>query len=131
MHFLFLMHFLFQKGCRQHKIQDVMFSLEISVGPNLPPIFFGLFLAMYLMTVLENPIIILTMCYNSHIKSSMQFFLFNLCLTDSCLKSFMVLKMIVMFNSHLLMDCLTQMSLFIYIYMYLYMYRYTCTCVDG
>uniref|UniRef100_A0A8D2DQU8 G-protein coupled receptors family 1 profile domain-containing protein n=1 Tax=Sciurus vulgaris TaxID=55149 RepID=A0A8D2DQU8_SCIVU len=85
--------------------------------PELQPILFGLFLSMYLVTVLGNLLIILAVSSDSHLHTPMYFFLANLSLTDICFISTMVPKMIVNIQTHSrvisYVGCLTQMSLFI------------------
>ncbi|KAM5190489.1 olfactory receptor 7E178-like [Callospermophilus lateralis] len=91
--------------------------MGLSEDPQLQPILFGLFLFMYLVTVLGNLLIILAVSSDSHLHTPMYFFLANLSLTDICFISIMVPKMIVNIQTHSrvisYMGCLTQMSLFI------------------
>ncbi|KAF7482057.1 olfactory receptor 18-like [Marmota monax] len=91
--------------------------LGLSEDPQLQPILFGLFLFMYLVTVLGNLLIVLAVSSDSHLHTPMYFFLANLSLTDICFISTMVPKMIVNIQTHSrvisYMGCLTQMSLFI------------------
>ncbi|VTJ61524.1 Hypothetical predicted protein [Marmota monax] len=56
--------------------------MEPSEDPDLQPILFGLFLCMYLVTVLGNLLIILTVSSDSHLHTPMYFFLSNLSLAD-------------------------------------------------
>ncbi|MBZ3875046.1 Olfactory receptor 7D2 [Sciurus carolinensis] len=56
--------------------------LGLSDDPELQPILFGLFLSMYLVTVLGNLLIILAICSNSHLCTPMYFFLSKLSFTD-------------------------------------------------
>ncbi|VTJ89351.1 Hypothetical predicted protein, partial [Marmota monax] len=90
--------------------------LGLSEDPDLQPILFGLFLSMYLVTVLGNLLIILVVISDPHLHKPMYFFLSNLSLTDICFISTMVHKMIVNIQTHSraisYMGCLTQMSLF-------------------
>ncbi|XP_021108076.1 olfactory receptor 7E24-like [Heterocephalus glaber] len=91
--------------------------MKISEDPDLQPIIFGLFLSMYLITVLGNLLIILAICSASHLHIPMYFFLSNLSFVDICFTSTTVPKMIVgiltqsRFISYV--GCLTQMSLLI------------------
>ncbi|MBZ3875122.1 Olfactory receptor 7E24 [Sciurus carolinensis] len=84
---------------------------------GLQPILFGLFLSMYLVTVLGNLLIILAVCSDSHLHTPMYFFLCNLSLADIFLISTTVPKMIVDILTHSrvisFVCCLTQMSLLI------------------
>ncbi|MBZ3879183.1 Olfactory receptor 7E24, partial [Sciurus carolinensis] len=91
--------------------------LELSAHPDLQPILFGLFLSMYLVTVLGNLLILLAVSSDSHLHTPMYFFLSNLSLIDICFSSTIVPKMIVdiLTQSRVIsyVGCLTQMSLFI------------------
>ncbi|MBZ3881272.1 Olfactory receptor 7G2 [Sciurus carolinensis] len=69
--------------------------LGLSDDPELQPIIFGLFLSMYLVTVLGNLLIILAICSNSHLRTPMYFFLSNLSFTDICFSTSTVPKMLV------------------------------------
>ncbi|MBZ3879794.1 Olfactory receptor 867 [Sciurus carolinensis] len=57
--------------------------LGLSDDPQLQPLFFGLFLCMYLVTLLGNLLIILAVSFDSHLHSPMYFFLCNLSLLNS------------------------------------------------
>ncbi|XP_010611549.1 olfactory receptor 7G3-like [Fukomys damarensis] len=91
--------------------------LGLSDDPNLQPVLFGLFLSMYLVTVLGNLLIILAVSSDSHLHTPMYFFLSNLSFVDICLISTTVPKMIVNLSLQstviAYVSCLTQMSLFI------------------
>ncbi|XP_077652699.1 olfactory receptor 7E24-like [Urocitellus parryii] len=90
--------------------------LSLSEDPDLQPILFGLFLSMYLVTVLGNLLIILAISSDPHLHTPMYFFLSNLSLADICFISTTVPKMIVDIQTHSraisYVGCLTQMSLF-------------------
>ncbi|XP_004870767.2 olfactory receptor 7E24 [Heterocephalus glaber] len=83
----------------------------------LQPILFGLFLSMYLVTVLGNLLIILAVSSDSNLHTPMYFFLSNLSLADTCFISTTVPKMIVDISTQSRVitytDCLTQVSLFL------------------
>ncbi|XP_004874743.2 olfactory receptor 18-like [Heterocephalus glaber] len=85
-----------------------------SEDTDMQPILFGLFLSMYLVTVLGNLIIILAVISDSHLHTPMYFFLCNLSLADICFTSTTVPKMIVDILTHRrvisYVGCLTQMS---------------------
>ncbi|KFO30502.1 Olfactory receptor 7G3 [Fukomys damarensis] len=91
--------------------------LGLSDDPHLQPILLGLFLSMYLVTVLGNLLIILAVISDSHLHTPMYFFLSNLSLADICFITTTVPKMIVNISTHSrvisYVSCLTQMSLFI------------------
>ncbi|EHB17200.1 Olfactory receptor 7E24 [Heterocephalus glaber] len=91
--------------------------IGFSEDPDLQPILLGLFLSMYLVTVLGNLLIILAISSDSHLHTPMYFFLFNLSIVDICFISTTVPKMIVdiLTQTRVIsyVGCLTQMSLFI------------------
>ncbi|XP_047625223.1 olfactory receptor 1361-like, partial [Phacochoerus africanus] len=59
------------------------------------PLLFGLFLAMYLVTVLENLLIILAIGSDTHLHTPMYFFLDNLSFIDTCFSCTIVPKVLV------------------------------------
>uniref|UniRef100_I3N8L5 Olfactory receptor 7E24-like n=2 Tax=Ictidomys tridecemlineatus TaxID=43179 RepID=I3N8L5_ICTTR len=91
--------------------------LGLSEDPDLQPILFGLFLCMYLVTVLGNLLIILAVSSDPHLHTPMYFFLSNLSLADIGFISTTVPEMLVNIQTHSraisYVGCLTQMSLFI------------------
>ncbi|XP_069915449.1 olfactory receptor 7E178-like [Oryctolagus cuniculus] len=91
--------------------------MGFSEDPALQPLLFGLFLSMYLITVLGNLLIALAISSDSHLQTPMYFFLCNLSLADVGFTSTMVPKMIVDIHTHSTVisyvGFLTQMSLFI------------------
>uniref|UniRef100_A0A8C3W1J9 Olfactory receptor n=1 Tax=Catagonus wagneri TaxID=51154 RepID=A0A8C3W1J9_9CETA len=97
------------------------FLLELSDDPEMQPFIFplllGLFLPMYLVTMLGNLLIILAVIFDSHLHTPMYFFLFNLSLADMGFISTTNPKMIVDIQTHnrviSYVGCLTQMSIFI------------------
>uniref|UniRef100_A0A287AVT8 Olfactory receptor n=1 Tax=Sus scrofa TaxID=9823 RepID=A0A287AVT8_PIG len=92
------------------------FLLGLSDDPELQPLLLGLFLSMYLVTMLGNLLIILAVTSDSHLHTPMYFFLCNLSLTDMGFISTTVPKMIVNIQTHSRVisyaGCLTQMSIF-------------------
>ena len=68
--------------------------LGIPIQPEQQGIFFSLFLAMYLTTVLGNLLIILLIRMDSHLHIPMYFFLCHLAFSDICLSSVTVPKML-------------------------------------
>jgi olfactory receptor len=92
--------------------------MKLSEDPELHPVLFGVFLTMYLVTVLGILLIILTIICDSHLHTPMYFFLSNLSLIDICFTSVTVPNMIVdLQNSRRVIcyvDCMTQMSLLIF-----------------
>ncbi|XP_012786360.2 putative gustatory receptor clone PTE01 [Ochotona princeps] len=97
--------------------------MSFSEDPELQPLLLGLFLSIYLVTVLGNLLIILAVTSDSHLHTPMYFFLCNLSLADVGFISTTVPKMIVDIFTHSMVisyaGCLTQMSVFI-----------TCGCMD-
>ncbi|KAM6168111.1 olfactory receptor 7G2-like [Erethizon dorsatum] len=86
--------------------------LGLSEDPDLQPFIFGLFLSMYLVTVLGNLLIILAVSSDSHLHSPMYFFLSSLSFTDICFSTSTVPKMLVNIQTQSrsigYTDCLTQ-----------------------
>uniref|UniRef100_A0A8C9QG49 Olfactory receptor n=1 Tax=Spermophilus dauricus TaxID=99837 RepID=A0A8C9QG49_SPEDA len=77
-----------------------------------PPTIFGLFLFMYLVTLVGNLLIILAIISDSHLHTPMYFFLSNLSFSDICFISTTVPKMLVNIQRHSksisYAGCLTQ-----------------------
>ncbi|XP_004615132.1 olfactory receptor 7A10-like [Sorex araneus] len=77
---------------------------------------FGLFLSMYLITVLGNLLIILAVSSDPHLHTPMYFFLSNLSFVDICFTSTTIPKMLVNIQTHskaiTYSGCLTQMYFF-------------------
>ncbi|KFO28719.1 olfactory receptor 7E24 [Fukomys damarensis] len=92
--------------------------LGFSEDPDLQPVLFGLFLFMYLVTVLGNLLIILAVSSDSHLHTPMYFFLSNPSLADISFTSSTVPKLIVDILTHSrvisFVGCLTQLSLFLF-----------------
>lgn len=71
--------------------------LGLTDSPELQIFFFALFFIFYLMTMLGNCLILLTVMSTSYLHSPMYFLLSNLSLIDMCLSSFATPKMIMDF----------------------------------
>ncbi|XP_003941738.1 olfactory receptor 7A10 [Saimiri boliviensis] len=88
--------------------------LGFSEEPELQPFLFGLFLSMYLVTVLGNLLIILATISDSHLHTPMYFFLSNLSFVDICFVSTTVPKMLVNIQTHskviTFAGCITQIG---------------------
>ncbi|XP_008046773.1 olfactory receptor 7D4-like [Carlito syrichta] len=69
--------------------------LGLSENSELQPHLFGLFLSMYLVTVLGNLLIILAVSSDTLLHTPMYFFLSNLSFTDICLSTTTIPKMLV------------------------------------
>ncbi|XP_003796545.1 olfactory receptor 7A10-like [Otolemur garnettii] len=93
------------------------YLVGFSEDPELQPILFGLFLSMYLITVLGNLLIILATSSDSHLHTPMYFFLSNLSFVDICFVSTTVPKMLVNMQTHrkdiTYSGCITQMYFFL------------------
>ncbi|MBZ3871563.1 Olfactory receptor 7E24 [Sciurus carolinensis] len=91
--------------------------MSLSEDPNLQPILLGLFLSMYLVTVLGNLLIILAFSSDSHLLTPMYSFLSNLSLADIGFISTTVPQILMNIQTHneviSYVSCLTQTSLFI------------------
>ncbi|XP_036912887.1 olfactory receptor 7A10-like [Sturnira hondurensis] len=91
--------------------------LGLSEASELQPILFGLFLSMYLITVLGNMLIILAVSSDPHLHTPMYFFLFNLSLVDICFTSTTIPKMLVNIQTQskaiTYAGCITQMCFFL------------------
>ncbi|XP_074194782.1 olfactory receptor 7A17-like [Rhinolophus sinicus] len=91
--------------------------LGLSEEPGLQPLLFGLFLSMYLVTVLGNLLIVLAVSSDSHLHMPMYFFLSNLSFVDICFTSTTVPKMLVNIQTQSKVitygGCITQMYFFL------------------
>ncbi|XP_071465908.1 olfactory receptor 7A10-like isoform X2 [Marmota flaviventris] len=90
--------------------------LGFSEDPELQPLIFGLFLSMYLVTVLGNLLIILATISDSHLHTPMYFFLSNLSFVDIWFISTTIPKMLVDIQTQskaiTYAGCITQMCFF-------------------
>ncbi|XP_054980681.1 olfactory receptor 7A10-like [Sorex araneus] len=93
------------------------FLFGLSENPEFQIYIFGLFLSMYLITVLGNLLIILAVSSDPHLHTPMYFFLSNLSLVDICSISTTVPKMLQNIQTHskaiTYAGCLTQMYFFL------------------
>ncbi|EDM05163.1 rCG33664 [Rattus norvegicus] len=80
-------------------------------------LFYTLFLAMYLTTVLGNLIIIILICLDSHLHTPLYLFLSNLSFTDLCFSSVTMPKLLLNMQSQVPLipyaGCLTQVYFFL------------------
>ncbi|XP_054320670.2 olfactory receptor 7A10-like [Pongo pygmaeus] len=92
--------------------------LGLSEEPELQPFLYGLFLYMYLVTVLGNVLIILATISDSHLHTPMYFFFSNLSFADICFVSSTLPKMLVNIQTHSKVityaGCITQMCFFVF-----------------
>ncbi|KAM9642846.1 olfactory receptor 1N2 [Trichechus inunguis] len=77
----------------QTTVSDFLF-LGLSEQLEEQLLLFGIFLGMYLVTVVGNLLIILTISSDPHLHTPMYFFLANLSLTDACFTSASIPKML-------------------------------------
>ncbi|XP_010586307.2 olfactory receptor 1468-like [Loxodonta africana] len=88
----------------------------LSEKSNHQPLLFGIFLAMYLVTVMGNLLIILAIGFDPQLHTPMYFFLSNLSFADACFSTTTVPKMLVNIQTHsqtiLYGGCLAQMHFF-------------------
>ncbi|XP_055968993.1 olfactory receptor 7A10-like [Sorex fumeus] len=91
--------------------------MGLSEEPELQPLIFGVFLSMYLITVLGNLLIILAVSSDPRLHTPMYFFLSNLSFVDICFTSTTVPKMLQNIQTHSkaisYAGCITQMYFFI------------------
>ncbi|XP_047630386.1 olfactory receptor 7D4-like [Phacochoerus africanus] len=76
-------------------VSKMFFLLGLSDDPELQPLLFGVFLSMYLVSLLGNLLIILAVSSDSRLHTPMYFFLSNLSFVDICFVSTAVPKMLV------------------------------------
>ncbi|XP_006877619.1 PREDICTED: olfactory receptor 7D4-like [Chrysochloris asiatica] len=99
----------------QTKISQFLL-LGLSEDPELQSLFFGLFLSMYLVTVLGNLTIILAVSADAYLHTPMYFFLSNLSFVDICFITTTVPKMLVNIQTRSkdisYIGCLTQVYFF-------------------
>ncbi|XP_052045644.1 olfactory receptor 7A5-like [Apodemus sylvaticus] len=90
--------------------------LGFSQYPEYQPMLFGLFLIMFVVTVLGNLLIILAVSIDSHLHTPMYFFLSNLSFSDICFISTTIPKMLVNIQTQsksiTYAECITQMYFF-------------------
>ncbi|XP_004633104.1 olfactory receptor 7G1-like [Octodon degus] len=67
----------------------------LTADPELQSLIFSLFLAMYLVTIVGNLLILLVVSSDPHLHTPMYFFLSNLSLTDICISTTTIPKMLV------------------------------------
>ncbi|KAL1765207.1 olfactory receptor 18-like, partial [Sigmodon hispidus] len=92
--------------------------LGLSEDSEIKPVLFGLFLSMYLVTILGNLLIIMAVSSDSHLHTPMYFFLCNLSLADIGFSSTTIPKMLVNIQTHsksiTYAGCLMQVSSFFF-----------------
>ncbi|XP_077885749.1 olfactory receptor 7G2-like [Ictidomys tridecemlineatus] len=78
-----------------HTAVSQFLLLGLSADPDLQPVIFSLFLSMYLVTILGNLLIIMTVSSDSHLHTPMYFFLCSLSFNDICLSTCTIPRMLV------------------------------------
>ncbi|XDB52580.1 hypothetical protein AB1E18_006119 [Capra hircus] len=90
--------------------------LGLSDDPELQLLLFGLFLSMYLVTILGNLLLILAVISDSHLHIPMCIFFSNLSLTDVSFSTTTIPKMLVNLHTHsksiTYVGCLAQVTFF-------------------
>ncbi|KAL1765204.1 olfactory receptor 7E24-like, partial [Sigmodon hispidus] len=93
------------------------YLLRVSEDPEMQPILYGLFLSLYLISVLGNLLIVMAVSSDSHLHTPMYFFLSILSLADIGFISSTVPNLVADLQNHSpaisYVGCLTQMSLFV------------------
>ncbi|XP_073075584.1 olfactory receptor 7G2-like [Manis javanica] len=99
---------------RNHTDVSEFLLLGLTEDPELQPLLFGLFLSMYLVTILGNLLIILAVSSDPHLHTPMYIFLSNLSLADIGLSTTTIPKMLVNIqaqNQHISYSgCITQIG---------------------
>ncbi|XP_021067673.1 olfactory receptor 1468-like [Mus pahari] len=92
--------------------------LGLPIPPEHQHLFYALFLAMYLTTVLGNFIIIVVIQLDTHLHTPMYFFLSNLSFSDLCFSSVTMPKLLLNMQSRIPSipygSCLAQMYFFLF-----------------
>ncbi|MBZ3876210.1 Olfactory receptor 867 [Sciurus carolinensis] len=100
-----------------HTVLSQFLLLGLSEDPELQPVLFGLFISMYLVTVLGNLLILLAVSSDFHLHTPMYFFLSNLSFVDICFTSTTIPKMLVNLYSQSKVisytECLSQVYFFL------------------
>ncbi|XP_031200428.1 olfactory receptor 7D4-like [Mastomys coucha] len=90
--------------------------IGLSEDSKIQSVLFGLFLSMFLVTMLGNFLIVLVTSCDPHLHTPMYFFLCNLSFVDICLTSTTIPKMLVNIYMHTMKisytECLTQVYFF-------------------
>ncbi|XP_006877780.1 PREDICTED: olfactory receptor 8S1-like [Chrysochloris asiatica] len=79
---------------RNHSTITDFILLGLSDDPHVQPLFFMLFLAIYLLTIMGNLMMLLVIWADSHLHTSMYFFLSHLSFLDLCVSSVTVPKLL-------------------------------------
>ncbi|XP_001502708.2 olfactory receptor-like protein DTMT [Equus przewalskii] len=103
---------------RNQTVISEFLLLGLPIESEQQNLFYALFLAMYLTTVLGNLLIIVLIRLDSHLHTPMYLFLSNLSFSDLCFSSVTMPKLLQnmqsQFSSILYAGCLTQMYFFLF-----------------
>ncbi|MBZ3872694.1 Olfactory receptor 1468 [Sciurus carolinensis] len=104
-------------GRNQSTISEFLL-LGLPIPSEHQNLFYALFLAMYLTTILGNILIIIVICLDSHLHTPMYLFLSNLSFSDLCFSSVTIPKLLQNMQSKVpsipYAGCLTQMYFFLF-----------------
>lgn len=87
--------FTYKMESKNQTAVSEFFLMGITDDLTLQPLIFSLFTSMYLITILGNVLIILTVSSDSHLQTPMYIFLSNLSFNDICLSTTIIPKMLV------------------------------------
>ncbi|EHB03191.1 Olfactory receptor-like protein DTMT [Heterocephalus glaber] len=103
---------------RNQTILSQFLLLGLPIQPEQQHVFYALFLAMYLTTILGNLLIIVLIQLDSHLHTPMYFFLRNLSFSDLCFSSVTMPKLLKNMQSQVpsipYAGCLAQMYFFLF-----------------
>ncbi|XP_052051523.1 olfactory receptor 1 [Apodemus sylvaticus] len=103
---------------RNQTVISQFLLLGLPISPEHQQLFYALFLAMYLTTVLGNLIIIILILLDSHLHTPMYLFLSNLSFSDLCFSSVTMPKLLQNMQSQVpsisYAGCLAQIYFFLY-----------------
>ncbi|XP_004714374.1 olfactory receptor 7G2-like [Echinops telfairi] len=102
---------------RNHTSVSDFLLLGLTEDPEMQPLFFTLFLFVYLLILLGNLLIVLAVSSDSHLHTPMYFFLSNLSFTDICFSTTIIPKMLANIKAQnqriTYTGCLTQVCSFL------------------
>ncbi|XP_075387563.1 olfactory receptor 7G2-like [Tenrec ecaudatus] len=102
---------------RNHTSVSNFLLLGLTEDTEMQPLFFTLFLSIYLIILLGNLLIVLAVSFDSHLHTPMYFFLSNLSFTDICFSTTIIPKMLANIKAQnqsiTYTGCLTQICSFL------------------
>ncbi|XP_027831277.2 olfactory receptor-like protein DTMT [Ovis aries] len=103
---------------RNHSIVSEFLLLQLLIESEHQNLFYALFLAMYVTTILGNLLILVLICLDPHLHTPMYLFLSNLSFSDLCFSSVTMPKLLKNMQSQdpsiPYAGCLTQMYFFLF-----------------